>query len=100
MIKEYETTVSKIIYYDEKKNEFLEDFREISLVGSLNDYIKYVAIYFKTRDSERNVIEIKHSSSQSVLPVFNSPSIIVETVYTDLLSPRKGNKSWPTYNTK
>ena len=34
MIKEYETTVSKIIYYD-KKNEFLEDFREISLVGSL-----------------------------------------------------------------
>ena len=36
MIKEYETTVSKLIYYDkQKKNEFLEDFREISLVGSL-----------------------------------------------------------------
>ena len=39
MIKEYETTVSKIIYYDKnkKKNKFLEDFREISLVGSLNN---------------------------------------------------------------
>ena len=35
MVKECETTVSKIINYD-KKNEFLEDFREISLVGSLN----------------------------------------------------------------
>ena len=36
MIKEYETTVSKIIYYDKnKKNEFLEDFREISVVDSL-----------------------------------------------------------------
>ena len=36
MIKEYETTVSKINYYDKKKkNEFLEDFCEISLVCSL-----------------------------------------------------------------
>ena len=38
MIKEYETTESKIIYYEKKKKkkkEFLEDFREISLVGSL-----------------------------------------------------------------
>ena len=40
MIKEYETTVSKIIYYDKKKkNEFLEDFREISFVGSLKNGI-------------------------------------------------------------
>ena len=39
MIKEYETIVSKIIYYDKnKKNDFLEDFREISLVGSLYEY--------------------------------------------------------------
>ena len=38
MIMEYETTVSKIIYYDKnkKKNEFLEEFREISIVGSLH----------------------------------------------------------------
>ena len=38
MIKECETTVSKItIYYDKKKkkNEFSEDFSEISLVGFL-----------------------------------------------------------------
>ena len=45
-------------------------------------------------------IQISSSISQSTLSVFNSPSIIVETVYMDLLSPRKGNKSRPSYNTK
>ena len=39
------------------------------------------------------------STSQSMLQVFNSPYIIVDTVYIDLLSPRKGNKSRPSYNT-
>ena len=40
MIKEYETTVSKIIYYDKKqRKKFLEDFREISLVVSLKSEI-------------------------------------------------------------
>ena len=36
MIKEYETTVGYLkLFIMKKKNEFLEDFREISLVGSL-----------------------------------------------------------------
>ena len=44
-------------------------------------------------------IQISSSTSQSMLQVFNSPYIIVDTVYIDLLSPRKGNKSRPSYNT-
>ena len=46
MIKEYETTVSKITYYDKNKiNEFLVDFREISLVGSLKTvFIRHLKV--------------------------------------------------------
>ena len=57
MIKEYETTVSKIIYYDKnkKKKEFLEDFREISVVGSLKSRRLRWAGHVARMEESRNV---------------------------------------------
>ena len=70
MIKEYETTVSKIIYYDKKKNEFLEGFREISLVGSLKQIVAklnvcktqvYEILKEKSELKERKIIWEKYT---------------------------------------
>ena len=45
------------------REDILNNQRRESFKSYINDYIKYVAVYFKTPDSERNVIEIKRSSS-------------------------------------
>ena len=89
MIKKYETTVSKIIYYD-KKNEFLEDIREISLVGSLNAITQLYLF-------ERSVLLSRHyhipatrlSLYSSYLICSNLPKLRLHTLH---IKQKYGNK--------